>query len=181
MTIGRKLYLTFGAVLAMVVMLFLVTFIAVRREHNAKASATQALQLAEAMDKIKFQMMQNRLHLSNYLLSGDTQEVERMNEGIRSLADKIRLAEELTASDQQHSALDQASQSELGWANEFAGQLVKKRRDVDAGNATVAELQIFYLQKDGNAWIKSTTEQLDIVDHENSKLLEDRRSSDETA
>ncbi len=39
------------------------------------------MELADATDSIKFQMMQNRLYLSNYLLSGDTREVDRMNEG----------------------------------------------------------------------------------------------------
>src|SRR6266576_3469670 len=80
MTIGRKLYSSFGAVLAMVLVLFLVNLTAVYREHSAKAAAGKALQLADASDKVRFQMMQNRLYLSNYLLSGDSREVERMNE-----------------------------------------------------------------------------------------------------
>jgi methyl-accepting chemotaxis protein len=181
MTIGRKLYVTFGFVLAMVVMLFLITFIAVRREHTAKAAATQALELAQAIDKIKFQMMQNRLYLGNYLLSGDTREIDHMNEGIHVLAQKIHDTETLAASDQQRSSLEQVAQSEQGWGNEFAAPLVKKRKDVDEGNATVAELQIFYLQKDSASWVKSATEYLDNVDHENSKLLDERRTSDETA
>ncbi len=70
MTIGRKLYSSFGAVLAMVLVLFLVNLTAVYREHSAKAAAGKALQLADASDKVRFQMMQNRLYLSNYLLSG---------------------------------------------------------------------------------------------------------------
>ena len=181
MTIGRKLYVTFGFVLAMVVMLFFVTFIAVRREHAAKAAATQALELAQAIDKIKFQMMQNRLYLGNYLLSGDTREIDHMNEGIHALAQRIRDTEGLAGSDQQRSSLEQVALSEQGWANEFANPLVKKRKDVDEGNATVAELQIFYLQKDSASWVKNATEYLDNVDHENSKLLDARRSSDETA
>ena len=37
MTIGKKLYMNFGAVLAMVVVLFLVNYVAVQREHGAKA------------------------------------------------------------------------------------------------------------------------------------------------
>ena len=49
--------------------------VAVHREHSAKAAASQALQLADATDKIRFQMMQNRLYLTNYLLSGDSREV----------------------------------------------------------------------------------------------------------
>ncbi|HEY1799488.1 MAG TPA: methyl-accepting chemotaxis protein [Terriglobales bacterium] len=181
MTIGRKLYATFGFVLAMVVMLFFVTFIAVRREHAAKAAATQALELAQSIDKIKFQMMQNRLYLGNYLLSGDTREIDHMNEGIHVLTQKIRDTEGLAGSDQERTSLEQVALSEQGWGTEFAGPLVKKRKDVDEGNATVAELQIFYLQKDSASWVKNATEFLDNVDHENSKLLDEKRTSDETA
>src|ERR1700687_1785348 len=99
MKIGKKLYLNFGAVLAMVVVLFLINLIAVQREHSAKAAASQALQMAATTDKIRFQMMQNRLYLSNYLLSGDTREVERMNDGLRVLNDKLDLALTMAVSD----------------------------------------------------------------------------------
>ena len=181
MTIGRKLYVTFGFVLAMVVMLFLITVVAVRHERSAKAGATQSLNLATSMDKINFQMMQNRLYLGNYLLSGDTREIDHMNEGERALMQEIQEAEPLTANDQMRRSLEQAEASEQRWANEFAAPMVKKRKDVDEGNATVAELQIFYLQKDSSSYVKNTTEYLDNVQKENAKLVEERRDSDDSA
>ncbi len=181
MTIGKKLYLNFGAVLAMVVVLFLINLIAVQREHSAKAAASQALQMAATTDKIRFQMMQNRLSLSNYLLSGDTREVERLNDGMRVLEDKLQTGESLTTSEQQRTALDKVQASEQNWAREFAAPLMDKRKEVDSGNATVAELQIFYLQKDASSWVKNATEYLDVADLENTKVLEARRKSDETA
>ena len=181
MTIGKKLYLNFGAVLAMVVVLFLVNLTAVQREHSAKAAASASIELADATDAVKFQMMQNRLYLSNYLLSGDTREVERMNEGIRFLNEKLLKAEGFSNSDQQKSALEKVRQQEQNWLKEFATPLVEKRKDVDAGNGTVAELQIFYLQKDASAWVKTSTEYLDMADQESKKILEERRKSDETA
>ncbi len=181
MTIRKKLYLNFGAILAMVVVLFLVNIIAVQREHSAKSSSAQALQLAQASAQIKFQMMQNRLDLGNYLLSGDTREVDKMNDGVHTLADDIKQAEDLADSDEQRTALGQVAQSEQNWAAEFAAPMVQKRKDVDAGNATVAALQIFYLQKDGASWVKSSTGYLDKVDQENTQVLDERRKSDETA
>ena len=120
MTIGKKLYLNFGAVLAMVVVLFLINLIAVQREHSAKAAASQALQMAATTDKIRFQMMQNRLSLSNYLLSGDTREVDRLNDGMRALEEKLQTGESLTTSDQQRTALEKVQASEQNWAREFA-------------------------------------------------------------
>ncbi len=181
MTIGKKLYVNFGAILAMVVVLFLVNLVAVQREHNAKAAASQALQMAQTNDKIRFQMMQNRLYLSNYLLSGDTREVDRLNDGSRILQEALQSAQSLANSEQQKTALAKVQASELNWGRDFAAPLMEKRKDVDSGNATVAELQIFYLQKDASSWVKAATDSLEVADQENTKVLELRRKSDETA
>ncbi len=119
MTIGKKLYVNFGAVLAMVVVLFLVNFFAVQREHVAKAAAAASLDMAEATDSVKFQMLQNRLFLNSYLLSGDTREVDRMNEGIHLLGSKIQKGIELSISDQQKAALQKLQAQEESWLREF--------------------------------------------------------------
>ena len=181
MTISKKLYVNFGAVLAMVVVLFLVNMIAVQREHAAKASAQQSMEMSDATDAVRFQMMQNRLYLSNYLLSGDTREMERMADGIRVLNDNLKKAINLASSDQQKTALEKVQQLEQSWNSEFAQPLVEKRKQVDAGNVTVAELQIFYLQKDASSWVKNATEYLDMAGQENKKTVEERRHSDDTA
>ncbi|HVI79108.1 MAG TPA: hypothetical protein VM715_13285, partial [Candidatus Acidoferrum sp.] len=75
MTIGKKLYVNFGIILATVLVLFLVNWIAVQREHSAKTAAQESMDLQSTTNAVRFQMMQNRLYLSNYLLSGDTREV----------------------------------------------------------------------------------------------------------
>jgi methyl-accepting chemotaxis protein len=181
MTIGKKLYLNFGIILSMVVVLFLVNLLAVQREHAAKAAATASLELADATNEVRFQMMQNRLYLSNYLLSGDTREVERMNEGLRTLVEKLQQGTALANSEQERTALTKVGQLEQAWGKEFAQPLIDKRKDVDSGNATVAELQIYYLQKDASSWVKNSTDALDLADGENRKLVDARRKSDETA
>jgi methyl-accepting chemotaxis protein len=181
MTIGRKLYFNFGVILTMVVVLFIVNWSAVQREHSAKAAAAATLELAEATNAVRFQMMQNRLYLSNYLLSGDTREVDRMNDGMRVLNEKLETGKTLAKDDQVKSALGKVQQLEESWVKEFAQPLIEKRKDVDSGNATVAELQIYYLQKDASSWVKNSTEALDVADVENRKLVEDRRKSDESA
>jgi methyl-accepting chemotaxis protein len=181
MSIGKKLYTNFGTVLAMVVVLFLVTWFAIQREHTAKAAAAQALEMSETTDRIRFQMMQNRLYLSNYLLSGDSREVERMNDGIRQLNGTLAHGQKLAATDGQRTALEQVARNEASWATEFAQPLLSKRREVDAGNSTVADLQIFYLQKDASSWVKASTDALDLADRETKQILETRRTSDEDA
>src|SRR5579871_1808017 len=167
MTIGKKLYVNFGIILTMVVVLFLVNWSAVRREHAAK-------ELADTTNSVRFQMMQNRLYLSNYLLSGDTREVDRMNEGLRILNEKLEDGKTKANADQVKSSLAKVQQLEQSWGKEFAQPLIEKRKDVDSGNATVAELQIYYLQKDASSWVKNSTDSLDIADGES-------RNSDDSA
>ena len=167
MTIGKKLYWSFGFILAMVLLLFLVNWSAVQREHSAK-------ELADTTNAVRFQMMQNRLYLSNYLLSGDTREVDRMNEGLRTLNERLERGKVLANSEQVRTALTKVQQLEQAWGKEFSQPLIDKRKDVDSGNATVAELQIYYLQKDASSWVKNSTDSLDVADGES-------RKSDETA
>jgi CHASE3 domain sensor protein len=181
MTIGKKLYKNFGIILIMVVMLFIVNLVAVLREHAAKDAAKVSLDLAGATNDVRSQMMQNQLYLSNYLLSGDTREVERMNEGLRTLNEKLQQGTALANSEQERTALAKVGQLAQAWGKEFAQPLIDKRKDVDSGNATVAELQIYYLQKDASSWVKNFTDALDTADEENRKLVEQRRKSDQTA
>ena len=148
MNIGKKLYLSFGGILATVVLLAVVILFAVWREHETKAAAQRSMDMTQATSVVRFEMMQNRLHLQNYLLSGDTRDVDKMNEGVRRLGDALHHATSLVNNDQQRPSLEKVQQFEQSWSQEFAAPLVEKRRQVDSGNATVAELQIFYLQKD---------------------------------
>src|ERR1700722_8877437 len=185
MTIGKKLYTNFGIILTMVVVLFLVNWSAVLREHDTKKAAQQSLDLKDATNAVRSQMMQNRLYLSNYLLSGDTREVDHMNEGLRILNEKLEqgktMANTMANFDQVKNALGKVEQLEQAWGKDFSQPLIEKRKDVDSGNATVAELQIYYLQKDASSWVKNSTDALDVADGENRKLVELRRKSDESA
>jgi len=181
MTIKKKLYLNFGLILTMVVVLFLVNMIAVQREHAAKSASARSLQTADASDAVRSQMMKNRLYLSNYLLSGDTREVDKMDAGLKTLAELVRQAESLANSEQQRGILHKVGDMERNWASDFAAPLIDKRKDVDSGNVTVAELQIFYLQKDASSWIRNSSSMLDEADSETRKVLDARRKSDESA
>src|ERR1700704_5772979 len=120
MSIGKKLYVSFGTILATVVFLFIVNWYAVHREHDAKSAAAASLELADATNAVRFQMMQNRLYLSNYLLSGDTREVDRMNDGMRALNSKLEEGKSLANSEQERTALEKVLQLEQTWGKEFA-------------------------------------------------------------
>jgi methyl-accepting chemotaxis protein len=181
MSIRKQLYVSFGIILATVLVLLAVNLAAVWREHEAKAAAQRSIDMTEATSIVRFQMMQNRLHLQNYLLSGDTRDVEKMNDGEHLLSAALRHAQELANADQQRSSLEKVQGLEQSWASDFANPLVERRRGVDSGNETVAELQIFYLQRDPSSWVTRSSSVLDDVDRENRQLLEKRHSDDQLA
>src|SRR3954471_216400 len=101
MTIRRKLYTTFGGCLLIVAALCVINIIAVQREHSARASSQHAFEVAQASGSIRFQMMQNRQLLSNYLLSGSTGEANSLTEGMAKLQESISKTAEKTGVDLQ--------------------------------------------------------------------------------
>ena len=72
MSMSKKLYASFGFILAMVVVLFFVTWFAVHHEQSTKEAASQASQMTDTTAKVRSQIMLNQLYLNNYLLSGDS-------------------------------------------------------------------------------------------------------------
>ncbi|MGA1999374.1 MAG: methyl-accepting chemotaxis protein [Terriglobales bacterium] len=181
MTISKKLYLNFGAILALLLGMFIVNLTAVQREHAARASASRALELAQEGEAVRFQMMQNHLYLRNYLLSGDSREVDRMEEGIARLHAMLKDLSSKVNSEGHRTALVRFNEAEQQWESSFARPLVEKRKLVDSGATTVAELQIYYLQLNPSLWMKTSTGFLDEGEAANSTLLESERKKGEAA
>jgi len=181
MSIRNKLYVGFGVVLAIVLVLFMVNMTAMTRERSARAAATRSAEMEQATEAIRFQMMQNRLYLANYLLSGDMRELDQMNAGISKLGDLIRKASDLAVSEKERSALEKVRDAEQAWNSSFAASMVGKRKDVDAGNSTVAELQIFYLQQNPTEWLRKSADPLDEAKQATAVTREAQHSFNETA
>ena len=70
MTIGKKLYLGFGAIVAILVVLFITNTTVVMQEHAAGGRASESLSRVESLQAAQLAMMQIRLSLQDYLLTG---------------------------------------------------------------------------------------------------------------
>jgi len=177
MKIGKKLYVGFGAVLAVLVLLFVVNLFAGLRERSARLDASAALENVRTIEAVRYQIMLNRLNLNNYLLSGDPRDEEKVNKGLVDIADAIKRGEAQGGADNLKSALTQVESTEAGWADNFAKPLLAKRHQVDAGDATVSDLQIFYLQKDPSSWLTKSSVVLDRTNDDISKSLDETSKS----
>jgi len=177
MTIGKKLYMGFGAILAILLALFAVNIIAGFKERSARSDANTALESVRIVESVRYQIMLNRLNINSFLLSGDPRDEERVNKGLNDITDAIKRGESQAASEAIRTALLQVEGTEASWADNFAKPLLAKRHQVDAGDATVSDLQIFYLQKDPASWLTKSSVVLDQSNADITKFLEQTTKS----
>ena len=143
MTIGKKLYLGFGSILSILVLLLIVNLIAGLKESSARKEASMALESVRAIESVRYQIMLNRLNLNNFLLSGDPRDEEKVTRGLQEANEIMKRGESQAGSDALRTALIQVEGTEASWADNFAKPLLAKRHQVDSGDATVSDLQIF--------------------------------------
>src|ERR1700674_3756757 len=177
MTIGKKLYVGFGSILSILVALFIVNLISGFRESSARKDASTALESVRAIESVRYQIMLNRLNLNNFLLSGDPRDEEKVTRGLQELIEIMKRGEAQAGSDLLRTSLIQVEGTEASWADNFAKPLLAKRHQVDSGDATVSDLQIFYLQKDPASWLVKSSAVLDQTNVDIGKSLEDTSTS----
>jgi methyl-accepting chemotaxis protein len=181
MTIGKRLYLGFGVILGILAILFFVNLGTGLKEGSARKDATLALENVRTIEAVRYQIMLNRHNMDNFLLSGDPRDEEKVAKGITDINALINRGEEKTTVDSVKTALIQVESTEANWADNFAKPLLAKRHQVDSGDATVSDLQIFYLQKDPASWLTKSSEILDQTSGEITKALNETTKSAETA
>jgi len=175
MTISKKLYLGFGSIVVVLVLLFITNTTVALRERSASRQASEALGSVQSLKTVQLQTMQMRLHLQDYLLTGDERQHDRMTREAVSLVelfDKERLR---AHADTLREVLQRMERNHRDWMEKFAEPLIAQRRKVEAGDATVADLQVFYAEKDPNTW---NTASMAAVDEANTAI---RTAQDEAA
>jgi methyl-accepting chemotaxis protein len=181
MTIRKRLYLGFGFILGVLSLLFVANVITGLKQTSARNQAKAALDGVRSIENVRYQIMRNRLDLNNFLLSGDPRDEEKVNKGLQTMADLIKAGQTQTSSEALRAAFLQVESTETSWADNFAKPLLAKRHQVDSGDATVSDLQIFYLQKDPSSWLNKSSVILDQTDEQISKSAEEASASATTA
>jgi len=178
MTIGKQLYKSFGTIIGMLLFLLIVDVISIWKARSASNEARNTVESVQTIESVRYQIMQNRLNLNNFLLSGDPRDEDKVNRGFGDLADIVKHGQAQTSNEFLHTALIQVESTEASWADNFAKPLLAKRHQVDSGDATVSDLQIFYLQKDPASWlVKSST----VLDQAKSDIGRAREESETAA
>jgi methyl-accepting chemotaxis protein len=186
-TIGGKLYLGFGGILAVVIVLSLFNLVAVNHEQATREMYKKAIEMETKMSRLNKDVMNNRLHLRNFLLNGDSRESDFLTRGVEAVDRQLTSISDTTSylptkdGEQAKVLLDALRNAEKDWMTNFAGPLMDKRRQVDGGSATVAELQIAYLQANPDQEQKKEEEPLRDLDGIMNAALANADSSEKSA
>jgi methyl-accepting chemotaxis protein len=181
MTIGKKLYGGFGAILAIILFLFVINIFTVMRQYSARDAVRGTLVDVQSIEGVRYKIIENRLSLGNYLLSGDLRDEDRANKGANELQELLRQGEARAHDPGLALALSEVGENERGWTQDFAKELIAKRHQVDSGDTTVSDLQIYYLQHDPASWINKSTAILDQADQSVRRAQEDSNASSASA
>src|SRR6202790_2690280 len=172
MTIGKKLYIGSGTLLAGNALVLFGNISAGIKESSARRDAKLALDSVRSLEAVRYEIMLNSLNLNNFLLSGDPRDEEKVNKGLTDLSDMIKRGQAQASNEAVRTALIQVDSTEASWADNFAKPLLAKRHQVDSGDATVSDLQIFYLQKDPASWLTKSSAVLDQTSSDITKSLD---------
>ncbi len=107
MTIGKRLYAGFAAILVILLVLFAVNIGAGFKERSARTDASSALESVRTIEAVRYQIMLNRNNLNNFLLSGDPRDEEKVGRGLVDINEIIKRGESQTGSDVLRTALIQ--------------------------------------------------------------------------
>jgi methyl-accepting chemotaxis protein len=186
-TISGKLYAGFGAILVIAIVCSVANIWAVWHAQNTGETYRNAIAMARQKSELDRAIRDNRLHLRNFLLNGDTRESDSLLKGMSDVEQLIAKTEDkttyLSAQDRERARqiLHSVRETEQEWQLNFATPLVDKRRQVDAGSATMAELSIDYLQHNPGVEQKKEEEPLRQLDGITAEAVARANDSDQTA
>jgi methyl-accepting chemotaxis protein len=181
MTIAKRLYVNFGAILAIMALLFIVNMATMWREHSARAATQASIEVSQAVSAVRDSMKDNQLSLRSYLLSGVPDDEHQMTAGFEKERELLHKAEASAITREQADLIEKLHTVNDDFESSIARPLIEKRKQVDSGNATVAELQVFYLNQHPSEKVKQVNDLTDQIEAINDNLVAQRRKSDEFA
>src|SRR5437016_2586093 len=181
MTIGKKLYWGFGLVLILVTVVSLIT-LSVMGYERVSVQRMQTLFAAQrTTSEISTRMMENHQKMDYYLLSGVPQALVEVQKGQAELESKLtNLIAASTDADVKDN-LKRVLDTEKRWKIEFVEPLIEKRKQVDSGNMTVDQLQLFYFGLHPDERLKQSQEPVNDSMAAIKRVVDAQESTRQTA
>jgi methyl-accepting chemotaxis protein len=119
------------------------------------------------------------LALSNYLLTGDSRELDKLRTNQNSLAETLRQAKAKAPTEGDRALLSKLEQFERDWGDSVVSKMVEQRRLVDSGRQSMKKMQAAYSESNPQLWVRNSAEIVDKIRSENDRHLQDRKQTDD--
>lgn len=140
MKIRDRLLLSFGILLAVLGIGFGFSAWAMYGGYLANRDMGNSVELARETESIRQQIMMDHLALSDYLLTGTRDQLERLQTGIPHSLDLIAEAQSKSASPENRAALARLEGIERDWSSQSVDRFIAAHQEVDAGRRNATDL-----------------------------------------
>ncbi len=180
MKIRNRLLLNFALLLALMLVGFLFSMVATYREHETKGALNNAYDVALAIENVRNQTIQNHLALSNFLITGASSELDRLNAGNLRIAELLRQAQAAASDPGLRAGLNRIEAMEREWYASIASRFVQEHTAVSSGKLTAMNLLDRYTETGPTAQLQRSNEVIDEVQNEDRELIKNARETNES-
>src|SRR5438132_880516 len=181
MTIGKKLYWGFGLVLILVTVVSLITLSVMGYERVSVHKMETLFEAQRTTSEISTRMMENHQKMDYYLLSGVPGALVEVQKGQAELETKLSALISASSDKDVKDNLQRVLDTERKWKVEFVDPLIEKRKQVDAGNMTVDQLQLFYFGLNPDGRLKQSQEPVNDSMAAIKRVVDAQESTRQTA
>ena len=175
MKIGTRLYLAFGSVVALLVVLLAVAQTSVWKLGEANSWNVHTYQVLEEVDSILESLVNIETGQRGFALTGNEASLEPYHAGLKAFEQHFDAARRLTSDNpEQQRRLESVGGLARQWITEAIDAGISLRRDVDAGRAPTYKVAEFEKAGKGKQIMDSLRELIAEISQEEHKLLEQR-------
>jgi methyl-accepting chemotaxis protein len=160
-TIRQKLFWSSSFILATMLALLAVNMVAMWVQRHSQV-------FTQKVEAVRQQTVQDRLALSNYLLSGSKDDLASLNADIEQTHKQISEVSSM-ASGEQLTTINELSDKIDKWNQDFVAKMVDKRAQVAEGSSTAAELQTYYNERHPADWAKQINDVVDQIEKQRTE------------
>jgi methyl-accepting chemotaxis protein len=179
-TIRTKLYLGFGAVLAVVLVMFAIGAFSPwwMNQETVQARLKRSIDSTRFVRNLRSQMLRNRASLATFLLSGTTPDLDEFNKGRQDFAGFARQVLNEPISEDQKTGVNAAVEAERNWHKNEVQPLIDKRRD--AGRS-LESFHADFLSRQHSDWDDNIDKALLQAETSSQAEIDAERKQDEDA
>src|SRR5262249_52758198 len=178
LTITKKLYSGFGAVLVLVLAMFFIGAFSpwTLNQQSVQERLNRSINSTRFVRNLRLQMLRNRANLATYLLSGSAPDLNDFENGRRDFQTYAREVLIDPISEEQKNGVNAAVAAEANWYNIDVLPLIRKRTELS--NKNLDGFHTYFLARQPWGADETANKALDAVEKASQNEIDSERKAD---